>query len=108
MALQLGAAGGAQGTLVWVEAGRAAVEHREERFEVTAVAIDPGGGGWAAGAGRVVMREVAGERARWVTVWQDSPSSPPVVSLFADVGYVVGMTADGSVVEGRREQLARA
>jgi hypothetical protein len=42
----------------------------------------------------------------WQGVWNDPGASAPFVSLFADVGTVIAMTADGGILEGRVEGSA--
>jgi hypothetical protein len=39
--------------------------------------------------------------ARWDCVWDEPRWTMPIVSLFADLGVVIGMTAEGGVIEGR-------
>jgi hypothetical protein len=36
-------------------------------------------------------------------VWRSAEWRSPFVSVFADVGLVIGVTADGGVIEGRWE-----
>jgi len=48
------------------------------------------------------MRRMAGAAgARWGTIWSDSSATQPIVSLFADLGAVMAMTAEGGLIEGR-------
>jgi hypothetical protein len=37
----------------------------------------------------------------WRPVWRDARWQAPFVSLMADAGVIVAMTADGGIVEGR-------
>jgi len=38
---------------------------------------------------------------RWRCVWHDPRWTAPFVSIMADAGILVAMTADGGVLEGR-------
>jgi hypothetical protein len=68
--------------------------------DLPAAAIDVAGRVWASGAGCIWMREPAAEG--FEPVWQDPAWTTPIVSLFADVGLVIAMGADGGIIEGRR------
>jgi hypothetical protein len=50
--------------------------------------------------------EPGGSRT-WRLAWRDEGWQVPFVSLSADLGRVIGMTADGGILEGRCE-VARA
>jgi serine/threonine protein kinase len=66
---------------------------------LTAAAVDVGGRAWAASTGRLWLLEPGA--TSWVPAWQDASWQVPIVSVFADVGLVIAMSADGGVVEGR-------
>ncbi len=38
---------------------------------------------------------------QWDVMWQDDSWTAPIVALFTEPGVVVGMTADGGIIEGR-------
>jgi hypothetical protein len=38
---------------------------------------------------------------QWDSMWQDESWTAPIVALFTEPGVVVGMTADGGIIEGR-------
>ena len=42
-----------------------------------------------------------GAAPRWDVIWEDAAWTVPIVSIFADLGGIVAMTADGGVIEGR-------
>jgi len=65
----------------------------------SACAVDVLGGEWVAGAGRVWFSP--GEGAAFQEVWSDPSWTAPFVSVSADAGRVVVVTADGGVLEGR-------
>ena len=94
--IEQGLLGGADGAVIWYERGTMSQEELPSAFDISAVAVDPAGGGWVAGAGRIAQR-LGG---RWEVVWQDEHAVAPLVSLFAHVDRVVAMTADGHILEG--------
>ena len=68
--------------------------------DLSAVALDPEGRAWAASMGKIWTADPEAPEA-WRCVFEDPAPSAPFVSLFADVGVVIAMTADGGIVEGR-------
>ena len=38
---------------------------------------------------------------RWELMWRDETWTAPIVALFTEPGLVIGMTADGGIIEGR-------
>ena len=116
----VGLATGADGAIVWYREGTTSIEAMEEepatagsrppssRIDVSAASIDAFGRGWAAGAGRICVHQLAlpydgvsPPIGRWSPIWQDPSWRAPIVSLFTDVGIVIAMTADGGIIEGR-------
>lgn len=99
----VGAAGGTGGSMIWRQGGTVSHELVDESFDISATAIDAVGRGWAASAGRIWMRRLgsATKPARWDCIWSDPGSVMPIVSLFADLGVVIAMTAEGGLIEGR-------
>lgn len=68
--------------------------------DVSAVAVDPGGGAWAACAGALWMQR-AQKPATWNAIWGDASwETVPIVSVYADLGVVTAMTVDGGIIEG--------
>jgi hypothetical protein len=55
---------------------------------------------WVASLGTLWTRDPV-EHPRWSQVWHDPSFDTPFISLMADAGLIVAMTADGGVVEGR-------
>jgi hypothetical protein len=45
---------------------------------------------------------------RWELMWSDDSWSAPIVALFTEPGVVIGMTADGGIIEGRTRSSRRA
>ena len=61
----------------------------------TACAMDITGRPWVAGAGRLWTLDERG----WLQAWGDASWKAPVVSIMAELGFVVATTVDGAVVE---------
>jgi hypothetical protein len=38
---------------------------------------------------------------KWRSVWSDSAWTAPFISIMADAGMVVALSADGGIIEGR-------
>jgi hypothetical protein len=95
-----GLAAGSDGLTVWIEDrdGRHAVVSGKP--DLSAAALSAGGRAWVAGAGKIWLGSVEG-RPRWWPAWSDTTGVAPKVSLFADVGSLLAMTADGGILEGR-------
>lgn len=78
--------------------------------DLAAAALDAEGRAWAASLGRLWTMDPEGPGPAgaaptnpWRVVWSDARWEAPFVSLFADVGRVIAMTADGGILEGRFE-----
>ena len=91
-----GVLGGADGAVLWYDRGTMEQQDLPRSFDISAVTVDPAGGGWVAGAGCIAHRQ----SDRWELVWEDRNAVAPIVSLFAHVDRVVAMTADGHILEG--------
>jgi eukaryotic-like serine/threonine-protein kinase len=103
---EIGLVTGADGAVLWCQGGASAHEIIDGGHDLSAASVDAVGRGWAASAGRIWLRRTAigkGQAAgqRWDCIWHDATWTTPIVSLFTDLGVVVALTADGSVVEGR-------
>ncbi|MBK6514853.1 MAG: serine/threonine protein kinase [Polyangiaceae bacterium] len=104
-----GLAVGASGAVVWVYPNGVRHEFVEGKPDLSAAAIDASGRGWAASAGRIWMHHrtahatgrVEPPLGQWDVMWQDDSWTAPIVALFTEPGVVVGMTADGGIIEGR-------
>jgi len=98
--LGVGLVVGASGRTLRVSSGRTLESVIEDEPDLSAVAIEPGGLGYAASTGCIWLQQLDGS---WCCVWRDPTWTTPFVSLFADTGLVTGMTADGGIIEGRWE-----
>jgi hypothetical protein len=105
--ISIGLVGGADGVVLYLDERGAWVESVPESKDISAAVVDAAGTCWTGGAGRIWLRKTdpsSGE-PRWECAWEDSSWHAPIVSLFADVGLVMGVTADGAIVEGRPAEL---
>jgi serine/threonine protein kinase len=105
---RVGLAVGAEGAVVWRDRGTVSQESVGPAHDLSSAAVDVAGRGWAASAGRIWLRRGARKSEPWGCVWEDDTWTAPMVSLFADVGVVLGMTADAGIVEGRIAMLELA
>ena len=104
---EVGLATGAGGAVVFRQGQTVSHETIEGGHDLSAASVDAVGRAWAASAGRIWMRRARvsptrpGATGRWDTIWEDASWQLPIVSMFADLGGLVAMTADGGVIEGR-------
>ncbi|HEY2408347.1 MAG TPA: serine/threonine-protein kinase [Polyangiaceae bacterium] len=91
---------GSGGTALRAAYGRTSISTVEGEPDLSAGAIDALDREWVASLGTLWTRDPAnGEQ--WRSAWFDPLWTAPFVSLLADAGLVVGMTASGGIVEGR-------
>lgn len=104
-----GVAVGASGAVVWVYPNGIRHEQVPGKPDLSAVSIDASSRGWAASAGHIWMHHrtahstgrVEPPLGQWDLMWQEETWTAPIVALFTEPGVVVGMTADGGIIEGR-------
>ncbi|NUP14243.1 MAG: serine/threonine protein kinase [Polyangiaceae bacterium] len=104
-----GLAVGASGAVVWVYPNGVRHEFVSGKPDLSAAAIDASGRGWTASAGKIWMHHrtahatgrVEPPLGQWDPMWQDEGWTAPIVALFTEPGVIVGMTADGGIIEGR-------
>jgi serine/threonine protein kinase len=102
-----GLVAGADGAVIWRQGGLVTNEIVSGGHDLSAAGIDAVGRGWAASAGKIWLRRTvttsarALSTARWDCIWDEPRWPMPIVSLFTDLGVVIGMTAEGGVIEGR-------
>jgi hypothetical protein len=70
--------------------------------DVSAVAVDVFGREWASSLGTIWTRDPS-ETATWSIAWQDPTWGAPFISLLAQPGLLLAMTADGGIIEGRAQ-----
>jgi len=66
--------------------------------DLSATALEEGGPIWAASLGKVWMQPAVG--AAWECVWKDPRWNVPIISLYADGRRLLGVAADGGMIEG--------
>jgi len=91
---------GSDGVALRIEGSEAVSSVAEGGPALTAAAMDVLDREWVCSMGRLWVRDAARELA-WRSVWQDESWQAPFVSMIADAGMVVAMTADGGILEGR-------
>jgi len=104
----VGIATGTGGAVVWVRDGEVSYECIPGGPDLAAAAVDEAGRGWAASAGTIWSHTLthgsSGTRkasGRWEAIWRDPGWKAPFVALFVEPGVLIGMTADGGIIEGR-------
>jgi eukaryotic-like serine/threonine-protein kinase len=96
---QLGVATGSEGLVICLDGTESSNFILTGKPDLPAAAVDAAGRRWASGAGCIFMREPGSDGFQ--PMWRDPDWITPIVSLFADVGLVIAMGADGGIVEGR-------
>jgi serine/threonine protein kinase len=96
----LGLVVGSQGVALRIEGMKAVSSVAEGAPDLTAGAMDVLDREWVASVGRLWVRDPQ-RSAEWRSVWSDASWSAPVISIMADAGMVVAMSADGGIIEGR-------
>jgi serine/threonine protein kinase len=97
---ELGFIVGSHGVVWHVDKESASAPSIESRPDLTAAAVDILDREWAASIGTLWSRHPASDQV-WRPVWKDARWQTPFVSLMADSGVIVAMTADGGIIEGR-------
>jgi hypothetical protein len=92
---------GSNGVALRIERDRCAVSVVQGAPDLSAGAVDVLDREWAASLGALWTRDSRSGQA-FVPAWRDSVFQAPFVSLIADAGLILAMSADGGIVEGRR------
>jgi eukaryotic-like serine/threonine-protein kinase len=100
--LGLGVVAGTGGQTLCFRGDETSAAVVDDQPDLSAAALDPEGRAWVASMGRI-WTLAPGASSAWSCVWSDPRWVAPIVSLFADVGTVIAMTADGGILEGRAE-----
>jgi eukaryotic-like serine/threonine-protein kinase len=93
-----GAVVGAGGRVVRVERAVLTRSTAPEGVDLSAAALDDEGRLWAASLGKLWMQASAPSSLE--CMWKESRWTVPIVSLYADPQRVLGVAADGGMVEG--------
>jgi serine/threonine protein kinase len=91
---------GSDGVALRIEGQEAVSSVAEGAPALTAAAMDVLDREWVCSVGRLWVRDPSRELS-WRPVWHDPSWQAPFVSMIADAGMVVAMTADGGILEGR-------
>jgi hypothetical protein len=91
---------GSGGVALRVDAGGASVSHVAGEVDLAAAAVDVMDHEWATGRGQILGRDRQKGEA-WRPHWRDPQWQAPFITVMADVGWVLGMTADGAILEGK-------
>lgn len=89
---------GAGGRVVRVEGPAVARSTVPEGVDLSATAVEESGRVWAASLGKLWTQGPNG--GNWECAWKDTHWNVPIVSLYADGRRLLGVTADGGMVEG--------
>ena len=100
---RVGVATGSEGLVICVDDVGESHWFLRGKPDLPAAAVDVAGRIWASGAGCIFLREPSSDR--FEPVWQDPAWVTPIVSLFADIGIVIAMGADGGILEGSRSSV---
>lgn len=90
---------GAEGSALRVSAGALEQSVVPGAPDLSAVVVEPNQRAWTTSLGRMWVQTPQDPR-RWSLAWQDSNWRVPIISLFADGRRVLGVAADGAVIEG--------
>jgi hypothetical protein len=90
---------GAEGRALRVTAGTVDESTVPGSPDLSAVVVEPNQRAWCSSLGRV-WTETPQEPGRWSLAWEDERFRVPIISLFSDGRRVIGVAADGAVIEG--------
>jgi serine/threonine protein kinase len=95
----VGVAVGAQGSALRINAGALEESTVPGEPDLSAVVVEPNQRAWTTSLGSIWV-QTPQEPARWTRAWEDGSWTVPIVSLFSDGRRVLGISADGGVIEG--------
>jgi hypothetical protein len=99
---EIGIVVGSEGVVLRLEDGTLSTSRVHGQPDLSAGALDVLDREWVTSLGTLWTRAYSlGEP--WRPAWAESSWGAPFVSLMADAGLVVAMTADGGIVEGRSQ-----
>ena len=90
---------GAEGSALRVSAGSLEQSVVPGAPDLSTVIVEPNRRAWTTSLGRMWVQTPQDPR-RWSLAWQDQAWRVPIISLFADGRRVIGVAADGAVIEG--------
>jgi eukaryotic-like serine/threonine-protein kinase len=96
---------GSSGVVLRIEREQCSVSVVQGAPDLSAGALDVLDREWAASLSTLWTRDSRSGQA-FVPAWKDASFQAPFVSLMADAGLILAMSADGGIVEGRRSVAA--
>lgn len=90
---------GAQGSALRVSTQAVEASMVPGQPDLSAVVMEPNQRAWTTSLGRIWM-QTPQDPTRWSCAWEDGNWRVPIISLFADGRRVIGVAADGAVIEG--------
>jgi len=96
---------GSSGLVLRIEREQCAVSVVQGAPDLSAGAVDVLDREWAASLSTLWTRDSRSGQA-FMPAWKDPAFQAPFVSLMADAGLILAMSADGGIVEGRRSVAA--
>jgi hypothetical protein len=92
---------GSNGIALHVERDQCTVSVAQGAPDLSSGAVDVLDREWVASLGALWTRDSRSGQA-FAVAWKDPAFQAPFVSLMADAGLILAMSADGGIVEGRR------
>jgi hypothetical protein len=96
-AASMGVVVGAGGRVICAEGNTVTRSTLPDTADLSATALEEGGNIWAASLGKLWLQAPGGS---WECVWKDPRWNVPIISLSADGRRVLGVAADGGMIEG--------
>jgi hypothetical protein len=94
----MGAVVGAGGRVIRAEGNNVTRSTLPDGADLSACALEDSGVLWAASLGKLWMQPTP--VSNWECVWKDSRWNVPIISLYADGRRILGVAADGGMIEG--------
>ena len=90
---------GAEGSTLRVNAGALEESIVPGEPDLSAVVVEPNQRAWTTSLGSIWV-QTPQDPTRWSRAWEDQSWHVPIISLFSDGRRVLGVAADGAVIEG--------
>lgn len=99
MEVGVGMVVGAQGAALRVGSSSVEASMVPGGPDLSSVVMEPNQRAWTTSLGRIWM-QTPQDPLRWTCTWEDPRWNVPVIGLFSDGRRVIGVSADGAVIEG--------
>jgi serine/threonine protein kinase len=90
---------GAQGSTLRINSGALEESRVPGEPDLSAVVVEPNQRAWTTSLGAIWV-QTPQDPQRWTRAWEDTSWHVPIISLFSDGRRVLGVAADGAVIEG--------